>query len=297
MERQPSLFDLSRPHNVLFVTLDSCGYECVLLASQSRVSRWGVYRRSQTPGAFTLPAHLAFFCGHLPHVVEHPHRAYYTPEVRQLWRLGSARSGTGRPVGLLLEGRDVIDGYRRLGYATIGAGGVGWFKSQLLQALFDEFFFLGPHNMDNLWRPRLANEFASLHAARLADVVRAHDRWFLFVNCAETHAPYDTGHGIPAELEALFKEFSSAWACKLSRAAELGLNEEILRPARMAQVRAFEELDRRLENLIDQLPSELPLLLVICGDHGEAFGRNGVWGHGLPTGEIVSVPLLIGWRE
>jgi hypothetical protein len=57
------------------------------------------------------------------------------------------------------------------------------------------------------------------------------------------------------------------------------------------QMRAAEFLDRRLPRLFSRFPKET--IVVLCGDHGDCFGEDGYWGHGINHPKVLEVPLAI----
>jgi len=71
---------------------------------------------------------------------------YVNPKYAKIFKLvGAGFPGSGKEIAQL-EGRSIIDGFKRLGYAAVGTGAVGWFDpasptGQLLSADFDEFSY------------------------------------------------------------------------------------------------------------------------------------------------------------
>jgi arylsulfatase A-like enzyme len=57
------------------------------------------------------------------------------------------------------------------------------------------------------------------------------------------------------------------------------------------QVEAVEFLDSRLPRLFDGLPGNT--IVVVCGDHGEAMGEDGFWGHAVNHPKVQEVPIAI----
>jgi hypothetical protein len=87
--------------------------------------------------------------------------------------------------GFALPGRNIIDGFGRLGYRTLGTGAVDWFDPQTptggwLTQDFQEFFFPG-------WTSGLEPQLAWL-AGKLS--TSAGMPTFCFLNAGETHVPY-----------------------------------------------------------------------------------------------------------
>jgi membrane-anchored protein YejM (alkaline phosphatase superfamily) len=188
----------------------------------------------------------------------------------------------------------VLVAQRNLGYRTIGAGGVRWFSSGYLPSLFDEFHYWGPaDDATDKFAPRREEDFALSHARHIAERAGTAERFFLFINAAETHAPYGTCHG-PVNVTTILRRWSSHWngASPLPPGEEAATDMGLLHAA---QISALETIDRRLGVLFDMLPG--PLLIVICGDHGEAFGESAMWGHDMPAKVVMEVPLWIGTTE
>jgi len=282
--------DLLR-HNVVLITLDSCRFDTAVRATTPALDSIGELRRAETYGSFTLPAHMAIFGGFLPNVREEPLRDFYSKECRQLWRLGRARHPQRPRHLLLLSGDNIIEGYSNLGYRTIGAGGVRWFSSGYLPSLFDEFHYWGPAcDATDKFAPRTEEDFALSYAQHIAERAAEAGRFFLFINAAETHAPYGTGRG-QVDVDPILRRWSAHWngASPLPYGKEPAMDMALLHAA---QIAALETIDRRMRVLLDMLPG--PMLVIICGDHGEAFGESSMWGHDFPAGAVMDVPLWIG---
>lgn len=62
---------------------------------------------------------------------------------------------------------NVIDGYRKMGFKTIGAGGVRWFRHPALTSLFDEFHFYGETDEYSVFADRKSHEFPLNHIDEL----------------------------------------------------------------------------------------------------------------------------------
>jgi hypothetical protein len=197
---------------------------------------------------------------------------------------------------MLLSGQTVIEGFRRLGYYALGAGGVRWFLSPLLTSHFDEFLFWGPNDYDQFFRPREPDEFALQHIDIIAERLSGRSRWFLFINCLETHVPYDTGEiPLPALVHDIILRAKPIWAGKSSHRRESNINLQELQILQQYQIRACEAVDARIGKLLKVLPR--PFIAYICGDHGECFGEDGKWGHGFPHEQVIDVPVAIGFQE
>ena len=260
------------PDSVLLITLDSCRYDTAVNSNTANIRNLGPIHRAQAPSYFTFGSHAAMFMGFTPGMAEYrlPH---LNPKYGKLFRLeGAGSKGKGEP-GFLLRGRNIIEGFGALGYATIGAAAVGWFNPEtpsgrVLTESFQEFFFAG-----NTW---------SLH--RQLDWLRARleenrgKRVFVFLNVGETHVPYYF-EGAP-------------WSARDNPCIPF---QEIDRSAecRGRQKRCLEHVDAQLGLLLDAF---MPATVLICGDHGDCWGEDGLWEHGVSHPATLTVPLIIRLR-
>ncbi|MBW7962520.1 sulfatase-like hydrolase/transferase [Bradyrhizobium sp. BR 10261] len=276
--------------NVLFLTLDSCRFDTFLEARTPTFDKLGKVRRAGTHGTYTLPAHMSFFMGYLPSVNEPPYEQFYTPEVRQLWRLASGRPRPLDTVGLTIQAPTVPEEYARKGYKVIGSGGVRWFRHETLRHPFGDFRYYG--ETDSVFHPRKACEFPLAHSKDLAEAVQG-ERFFLFINCPETHVPYDyDGNSCSSRVWNVIDKYQGIWGCKASASQRMIVDRDEFAVLKRAQIAAVESVDRKVGALIADLPR--PIFVVVAGDHGECFGEDDLWGHGFPHQKVTEVPLLMG---
>ncbi len=234
---------------------------------------------------------MSFFMGYLP-IVQELKEPYYAPGVRQLWRLRSGRSRKLESVGIMLDGKNILDGYRRLGFHVIGSGGVRWFMNKTLSELFDTFLFFGPDDKTSVFTKRTKKDFSLNHITEILKETQGDDTLFLFINSSETHVPYDFGEGIYSKtVENIIQKAAPIWGCKKFYLDAVKVTKSELQVLHKAQITALESIDKKIEKLVELLKK--PLLLVICGDHGECFGEGMNWGHGYPLSKVLEVPLLI----
>jgi hypothetical protein len=260
------------PSSVLFVTLDSCRYDTFAGASVPAMRRVGPLHKAQAPSHFTLGSHAAMFAGFTPGMAEIA-APLVNPKFAKVFKLaGAAFPGKGGE-GFVLEGRNIIAGFKNLGYLALGSGAVNWFDpgtpaAQLLIGDFDEFFY--PGNSWSLAR-QLAWADEKLSRHRRAPI-------FLFLNVGETHVPY-YHEGAP-------------WAgddnpCIPFQAVDRSAD------CRFRQRACLEFVDRALAPLLERFAGTT---IVLCGDHGDCWGEDGLWEHGISHPMTLTVPLLIRLR-
>jgi Sulfatase len=248
--------------NFLFVTLDCLRYDVARRAlaggktpNLRAVLPAGGWEARETPGTFTLAAHLAFFHGFLPTpLTPGPH-----PRLLALEFEGSL---TTVPETYVFRGaRNLIEGFARLGYRTFCVGGVGFFNKRTpLGHVLPGYF------AESVWHPSLGvaarDSTANQVGAALDWLARWPDaeRLFLFVNVSATHPPH---------------------ALYLPGATED--NAE-------TQAAALAYADGQLPSLFDALRRRGPCFCLFMADHGEAYGEDGRRGHRIAHPAVTTVP-------
>jgi len=260
--------------NQVFIVFDSLRFDVFKKANTPFIKSLGEWKKAWTQGTYTLPAHMSFFVGKLPQTTDNTDyydtvASRFDPEnglhrnTNQLWRLTNPEAP--REARVTLEGANIIEGFRQLGYLTIGSGAVNWFNPELPAARcltdpFDHLVFLG----------HIAAEAQIAWAAeRVQFAVSRNKPYFLFLNLGETHHP--------------FRYKNCPWAKEPSPYGDSAKCME-------RQMRCFEYLDVRLKILFEDLVN---YDLIMCSDHGEALGEDGLWGHGFCHNTVMEVPLLI----
>ena len=254
--------------SVLFITLDSCRYDTFAAARLPNLRAIGPLHRAMAPGSFTYASHAAMFVGFTPGdpLKNEP---FVNPKFGKIFRMvgvGFASKGTDH---FALEGRNIIDGFRRKGYLTIGTGAVPWFNphretSRQLTADFEHYFWPG-----DKWS--LGRQVAFVHEHLPRDDRPA----FVFINVGETHIPY--------------YHQGASWNPDLNPCVAFGKSNDAAE-CRRRQTACLEFADRLLAPLIAAF---LPANVVACADHGDCWGEDGLWDHGIFHPKVYEVPLLI----
>lgn len=266
----------------LLITFDSLRWDVFASADVPFLKGLGDWKRAYAQATYTFPAHMSYFMGKLPQTLDDTHEydavaIRFNPgetkrrRNRDFWRLDNPEAP--RPAHLSVSGHTLIHGLRAAGHHAIGTGAVSWFNPNVpagryLTEPFDEFaFFDGP-------------KFASHHSSRQqvawlerriahAKAERPETPLFVFVNLGETHSRF------VYEGCDWFDEpdpYGDAELC-LTR-----------------QRRCLEHLDSKVSSIAGMLGD---CEMVLFGDHGEALGEEGLWGHGFYHPKVMEVPMLI----
>lgn len=249
-------------HDLVLITLDTLRYD----VAQAQLREGGTphlarllpaagWERRHTPGTFTYAAHAAFFAGFLPTpATPGPH-----PRLFALRFPGSET--TDARTFVFEETGSIVEGLAGLGYHTLCIGGVGFFNLRtplggLLPGLFAERHwrpeFSVTHRDSTACQVRLACE-------RLADPALRGRRVFLFLNVSAIHQP---------------NYFYAQDACDglASHAAALRYVDDALLP------------------LWQALRARGPSFVILCSDHGTAYGEDGYTGHRHGHPVVLEVP-------
>ena len=257
--------------NFLLLTYDSCRHDVLVDARTPVLDSYSDIVPAQAPANFTFASHQAFFVGILPNAdADLP---YYNRFRKQL--LGLLEVGEGAVTKDALQqvssSWNLVSGLRDSGYQTVGAGAMNWFRQESLTARFESFRFTG------------RDAEAQIDFVRGAlDPGRP---FFGFINFGETHAPYTfRGRREPCPVDVRARRMT--WPPQ-AEAGPTGRDN----PAYGWQVAAAEFLDGLLPRLFDGLPGDT--VVVLTADHGECFGEDGYWGHGVNHEKVLEVPLAI----
>jgi membrane-anchored protein YejM (alkaline phosphatase superfamily) len=264
----------SYTENFVLATFDSCRYDAYEAAQTPVLDSYLRMKQAYSQATYTYASHASMFQGMLPHVFES--EDYYNRFNRQLWRLAHRKAGQEPRVSFPKGSRSIIDGFNRLGYFTCGIAAMAWFKNN---------WFLRQHWQAFKW----TGIAGRLQVEWTLEQVKKHSNrpFFAFINFGETHSPfrYDIDPG--SEGDAAARKSSR----KGARSSEdWTFDEEKWR----AQVECLEFLDARIGDLLDGFAAlGKDVTLVVCGDHGECFGEEGLYGHGFYHPKVMEVPMGI----
>lgn len=257
---------LQDPRSILFITLDSCRYDTFVTADAPNLKAVGELHRAMAPGNFTYGSHAAMFVGFTPGIAERT-EAYINPKFGKIFKItGGGFPGKGTEF-MTLTGRNIVDGLKRKGYLTLGSGAVGWFdpKTETGQHLthdFDHFFFSG--NSFSLTR----------QLGWLREHLNSNRPVFAFLNIGETHVPY-YHEGAP-------------WDAGYNPCLPFSDNNDAAE-CRRRQIACLEYVDTQLAPILQAFSSGT---VIVCADHGDCWGEDGLWEHGIHHKKVLEVPLL-----
>jgi arylsulfatase A-like enzyme len=260
--------------NFLLVTYDSCRFDSYEAAKTSVVDAYVVARKAWSQATYTYPSHASMFQGMLPHVFTD--EEYYNRFVRQLWRKEHRKVGGAPAVGFPSTVKSIIDGFNRMGYYTCAAAAMGWFRNNMfLQQHWQSFTWTG---IDARKQVAWTKDQISRHRSR---------PFFAFINFGETHAPYRFGDDVKGSEGAVMARPKNR---KSTMVEDWQLDEERWR----SQVACVEFLDAQMGELLTFF-SEMgrDVTVVMCGDHGDCLGEDGLWGHGFYHPKVMEVPMGI----
>ncbi len=276
-------------HNVLFITLDSCRWDTYQKAKTPNLDKIGIAQGAQTPASYTYPAHHSFFIGHLPSTGKD--EDFNSRRGAYLWRLNRATKNNIK-AGVRLGGGSILEGYRKKGYKIKGFGGTSFFarESSALRMYFkrNEFIYCGPFK--NCYERTSTKSIPLFNLSNIVSFCESSENWFVFINEPATHMPYNIER-MNSDEKNVLKSMEPYFGGY--RKSPSHLNYKLGKLLHNVQVRTLEIIDNQIGRLLDQISGDKPILIVVCGDHGELFGEKGKWGHLQNEKEVLTVPLLI----
>ncbi|ABX04485.1 MAG TPA: metalloenzyme domain-containing protein [Herpetosiphon sp.] len=247
-------------HDIVLITLDTLRYDVAVAewtnggTPNLRALLPHGWQERHSPGSFTYAAHQAMFAGFMPTpATPGPHG--------RLFAARFAGSETTTEQTFTFDAPEIVTGLAQVGYRTICIGGVGFFNRQTaLSCVLPDLFH------ESYWEPRLgvteprSTEFQVALAVERLQAIPAEQRIFLFINISALHQP-NCHYLAGATGDSL-----------ASHAA------------------ALRYVDRQLPALFAALRQRNPSFLMICSDHGTAYGEDGFSGHRLAHPTVWTVP-------
>lgn len=288
-----------KKHNIIFITVDSCRYDTAEKAKVPFLSNLSKLRKAETHGDYTFPAHQSFFIGNLPVLIDG--NSEYIEGITQFWRSSAAKK-INSGIGVVYSEKNIIDHYEKQGYRVLGCGGVSFFKKRKtnsLPLLFSNFKYF-QKTTSGVKLPREKNEFPLANIDEILTFIKLKKNipYFLFLNSPATHIPYDNPESYIDDsyrktIEKLY--FAERQKPKRIKTSEIFTTKEINK-IKIAQVLSLEWVDKQLNTLVKELQkmNTHPILMVVCGDHGDEWGEGGRYCHAHYHEKVVTVPLWAG---
>nr|WP_199485421.1 STM4013/SEN3800 family hydrolase [Actinomadura craniellae] len=246
-------------HDLLLVTLDTLRYDVAAeLAAAGRTPvlagllPGGRWERRHAPGNFTFASHAAMLAGFLPTpAAPGPHPRPFAATF--------PGSETTAPGTWVFDAPDLPAGLAAAGYHTVCVGGVGFFNKltplgSVLPGMFAESHWAPEFGVTD---PASLDHQIDRVAATVAGLP-AGRRLFLLLNVAALHQP--------------------------NRYHLDGATEDSI----ASHAAALEYVDSRLERLFGLM--RRPCFVIVCSDHGTAYGEDGHVGHRIGHEAVWTVP-------
>lgn len=255
------------PDSLLLITLDSCRFDTLSSCSVPVISAVGPIHKVMAPSYFTYASHAAMFVGFTPGDGL-SQEAIVNPKCGKLVRLHGGGSPSRANDRFVLRGRSMMEGFNNAGYITAGTGAVKWFDDssdvgRLLVQDFQHYMYAG-----NAWSLRKQLQWLS------ETVGGARRPVFAFINIGETHVPYYYEGAPWSNADVTCRAFASS-------------NNAVESARRQAACLTW--VDQAIAPLVGAFSKAN---IMICGDHGDAWGEGGVWEHGFHHPKVMEVPMI-----
>lgn len=254
-------------HDVILITLDTLRFDAARNAfEQGRLpvlSRWlgpGGFQLRHSPASFTYAAHQAFLAGFLPTPARPGPSGGAHPRLFALAFPGS--ESTTPNTWVFADGASLPEAFAHIGYRSICIGGVGFFnKRNPLGSVLPNLF------QESHWQ----EEFGVTHrysteaqVALACTLLQQHKkRVFMLLNVSAIHQP--NSHYLPDPQPGQKDTLASHEA-------------------------ALCHVDQALDRLFNVLALRGPAFVIICSDHGTAYGEDGFHGHRHAHPVVMQVP-------
>jgi len=228
----------------------------------------GPLHKAKAPSNFTYGSHASFFVGFTPGI-PNLKKPFLNPKYGKIFKMRGGFGGFVEPF-IKLDGENIIQGYNNLGYTTIGTGAVGWFRPEtktgkILGKDFQHFFYSG-----NTYSLEKQLEWVQ---SKIQESIEK--PLFVFINIGETHTPYyhkDAPWSPEDDPCIPFNDKNDPEKC------------------RTRQLRCVEFVDQKIGQILEDFSDES---ILICSDHGDCWGEDGLWNHGIHHEKVLTVPMII----
>ena len=259
---------MDKTPNFLLLTLDSCRWDSYTMAHTPVLDKYLTFKKAYSQSTYTLPSHISMYQGLFPSSKENI--PFFNRFSKPLLRIDQRNKKVSALINFPKGTTDIFKGFESFGKQTFGLGAMSWFKHEWLTSPFNKFVFTGIHLNKQL---DLAKDFF---------LKNQESGFALMINIGETHEPYEYGGLIKPQLDSRSK----------IRSFQQGDYDKKLH---YKQVQTLEKIDKQLAIFFEfLLKLETSTLVVCCGDHGECFGEDNLWGHGFYHPKVMEVPLGIG---
>ena len=250
------------PDSVLLLTLDSCRFDSFSDAHIPNLKSIAPLYKAQAPSYFTYGSHASFWMGFTPGISSAEKIPWLNPKAGKLFRMNHSAASSHGEDAYELTGANIIEGFQSLGYHTIGTGAVAWFDQStptgsVLAGPFDQFWYSG-----QTWK--LKSQLAWLFSQM--EQQGPDTPLFVFLNIGETHVPY-------------WHEGAN-WEPWPSPCIPFGGSQCSRRESRRRQIACLEWVDSQLFSLLGAF---MPSTILACADHGDCWGEDELWEHGIGT--------------
>ncbi|MGL4667143.1 MAG: STM4013/SEN3800 family hydrolase [Saezia sp.] len=258
-------------HDIIWIVLDTLRYDVAQQSfKEEKLGTLGQYlpasgwELGHTPASFTFPAHQAFFAGFLPT----PARPGKQQRLFASEFTGSESSGENT---FTFQESNLVHALAAKGYHTACIGGVGFFNPEfalgrVLPSLFNEQYWSQATSTGSKHSVEKQVTIAQTVLQKHALDAKEHKPLFLFINTPAIHSPnrmyLPAAHPDQHELNSL-----------AGHKAALLYTDKALKPL-------FESITQHGK----------PTFVIVCSDHGTAYGEDGYKGHRLAHQVVWEVP-------
>ncbi|MBL4812588.1 MAG: sulfatase-like hydrolase/transferase [Rhodobacteraceae bacterium] len=276
------------PRNLVIITYDSCRFDSAQAAVTPNLDKLGTLEQRYSYASWTAPSHFTFLMGLVPH--KSPPNVYASEVYKEDFsKWGERLDIPDLKFETFLPQLSLPAMLKQHGYRTMARVSMPVLNPfTILNNAFDDYQLMDNHN-----------DFAGI----VDGIEFDRDQPSLyFCNLGETHYPYmleddQLPHisGLHGVAKGLAKGGDAGGRIDKSMSVEEFFHSDVMRGLHKQQIKCVEYLDGILGTLFDKAPSDT--WFMIMGDHGEAFGEDGYFGHGPVMHEkVFEVPFVEGLR-